>query len=439
MTVSSPPDFSRYALRNRLAFFADYVLFGLGLTFASGSTILPAFAARLTDSKILIGAVGSVLFGAWLLPQILAANYLSDKREKYPHMIRGSWVGRPFFWLYAIFLVLGGAAYPALALVLLLIGLAIFSAMDAYVALAWFDLFGKAMPPNERGRVVGLGQLVNGLLAVGAGWLVNYLLSENGLAFPYSYAIIFTLAGICFMASLLACYYIVELPGEVKETMAAWRDYIPQLGAVFKHDRSFARFNAVRLLAGLHGMATPFYVIYATRVAGLPDSSIGVFLTAQTIGTALAGIGLGLVADRKGSHRVIQISSVLEVVAVIAALVLALGGFRASVGWIYPLIFAIIGIVEGSLMLGYFNYLLDISPSDNRPVYMGLTNTLAGLLVIMPLIGGWILEHFSFTALFALTAIGIIPAAFLAFTLPKAVRHEPAPVSHGVEASLPAA
>lgn len=434
----SSPEFARYTRRNRLAFFADYVLFGLGLTFASGNTILPAFAARLTDSKILIGSVGAVLLGAWLLPQIFAANYLSDKREKYPHMIRGSWIARPFFWLYAIFLVLGGASYPMLALILFLFGLALFSAMDAYVALAWFDLFGKAMPPNERGRVMGAGQVVNGLLAIAAGWFVRYLLSETGPVFPFNYAIIFTMAGICFIASLLACYYIVELPGEVKQTMAAWRDYIPQLGAVFKHDRLFARFNVVRLLAGLHAMAMPFYVIYATRAAGLPDSAIGGFLTAQTIGTAFAGIAMGVIADRRGSHRVIQIANGLQVVAAATALALSLSGRAVLIGWIYPLIFAVIGVVEGSMMLGYFNYLLDISPSDNRPVYIGLTNTLAGLLVVMPIIGGWILEHSSYTVLFTLTTIGIVPAAFLAFTLPRPSRHEPIPVGHGVEAGVPA-
>ena len=411
-------DFARFARRNMAAFFLDYVFFGLGLTFVNTSTILPAFAARLTDSKILIGAVGAVWLGGWLLPQIAAANYLSDKREKWPHLIRGSWLGRPFFWLYAIFLLLGGARYPALALFLLLAGLLLFAITDAYAALAFFDLFGKAMPASDRGRVAGVGQMVNGTLAIGAGWLVQRLLSQAGPAFPYNYVYIFTLAGACFMLSLAACYYIVELPGEVKPTMAAWRDYLPRLGAVFKHDTAFTRVTAVRLLAGMHGMALPFYVIYATQVAGAPDSFIGIFLTAQTIGRAVAGLVLGAVAGRFGSHRVIQISVGLEILAVSVALGLTLRQ-GASLAWVYPLMFAVIGVVEGSVVLGYFNYVLEISPSDDRPTYMGLTNTLAGLLVVMPLIGGWLLEWTSYTTLFALTTAGVAPAVLLSFALPR--------------------
>ncbi len=436
MSQAAYVDSAPTARRNRIAFFTDYVLFGLALTVVNPNTTLPAFAARLTDSKVLIGLVNAVWFGGWLLPQLFAANMMSTRRNKLPILKRASWIGRPFFWLYAIFLLLGGAAQPKLALVVFLAGFLVFVVTDAVAALAYFDLFGKAMGAKQRGRVVGYGQAVHGLIAIGAGWLVQRLLSDAGPAFPLNYAAVFGLAGVFVIGALTANYFIVELPGEVKETRARWRDYLPQLGAILRHDRAYGRVTAIRLLAGVHMLAAPFYVIYATQVAGLPEASVGLFVTAQTIGGAVAGLVLGWVATRFGTRRVVQASVALDVLAVTLALTLAVSGVPGQLAWVFPLIFALLGMVEASFVLGYFNYVLDIAPETERPVYMGLTNTLAGGLVVMPLLGGWLLEHTSYTTLFAVTLFGVAPAALLALTLPQPAQSaEPDlhPVAHDLQ------
>jgi hypothetical protein len=356
---------------------------------------------------VIVGAVGAIWIGGWLLPQIFAANSLTGRREKRPHLIGASWLGRPFFWL----------CNPPLTIAVFLVGLTIYVVSDAYAALAYFDLFGKSMSADDRRKILGLGQAVLGVLAIGAGWLVQQMLGNMGLPFPLSYAALFGLGGLCLMGALAADYAIVETPGEERQVAVPWRDYLPKLGAFFKNDPAFARINAVRLLAGLHGLAAPFYVIYATRVAGLPESSVGVFLTAQTIGSALAG--LGAVAARLSSQRIVQISAGIEVITVALALAMSLGGAAAGLTWVFPILFGLMGFLEAALALGYFNYLMDVAPDEDRPTYIGLHNTLAGVLVVMPVLGGWILEHTSYTVLFAITAAGVAPAVLLSLSLPK--------------------
>src|SRR5689334_17507815 len=148
----------QHSRRNWLAFFSDYVLFGLGVTFASTSTTLPAFAAALTDNKIIIGAISSVWLGGWLLPQVLIANFLSNKPRKYPILIRAALIGRPIFPLFTLWLLLGGARFTQLTLFLFLGTLAFFTLWDAVAGLAWFDLMGKSLAPETRGRMIGIGQ-----------------------------------------------------------------------------------------------------------------------------------------------------------------------------------------------------------------------------------------------------------------------------------------
>jgi MFS family permease len=157
-------------------------------------------------------------------------------------------------------------------------------------------------------------------------------------------------------------------------------------------------------------------------VLSLPASSIGLFAGAATIGTALAGILLGVVADRVGTHRVVQIVSWCQFAVPVLALLFHLGVFGSATGLLFPVLYVLLGIFDGSVLLGFLNYVLEISPPGQRPTYMGLMNTLSGLLVLVPLAGGWILEHASYPLLFTLAAVGTLAGALLAIGLPSPKR-----------------
>jgi MFS family permease len=413
------PIAQKHFRRNWIAFFGDYVFFGLGLTFASTSTILPAFAAALTSNKILIGAVSSVWLGGWLLPQVLAANYLTNKPRKYPIMMRGQLIGRPVFPLFVVWLLFGGARFPTLTLFLFLLMLAYFAGTDALVALAWFDLMGKALAAETRGRLIGIGQVVTGIAAIGVGALIRYLLSPEGPAFPMNYTIIFGLASLSYGLSLVSCVLIVEPPEAVAEARPSLRDYIPQLLRLWREDLAFSRVTLTRLLFGLGGLATTFYVVYATDVLRLPVSSIGLFAGASTLGVAIAGIVLGIVADRVGSHRVIQITAWLAFAVPLFALAIHAGWLGSLKSLVYPILYVVLGMEEGSIMLGFLNYVLEIAPPGQRPTYMGLTNTMTGLLIGVPMVGGFILQATSYPVLFGLAAVGTLGGALLSLGLPN--------------------
>jgi hypothetical protein len=409
----------RYARRNWLAFFFDYVLFGLALSVLNPNTTLPAFVARLTDSKVLIGLVGAIWFGGWLLPQLFAANYMSAKAKKLPTLIAIGWLGRPFFLLFALFLLWNSATDPTLTLSLFLLGFIIFVVTDSVAALAYFDLIGKVMSAERRSRMFGAAQAVRGVITIAIGWQIQRIMSEQGPGFPANYAAVFGLAGLFLMLALAASYCIVEPPGGAKAAMTRWRDFLPQLVTILRHDRIFVHITLVRLLAGLHMLAASFYVIFATQVAGQPEAAVALFFTAQTIGGALAGLLFGAVAARLGTRRVVQLSATCDLLAIGLALTLALTGAPQTLAWFFPLIFGLLGMIESAMMLGYFNYVLDIAPETERATYIGLSNTLAGALAIAPLVGGWILEQTSYTVLFGLAAVVVLPAVMLAWSLPK--------------------
>src|SRR5688572_33121449 len=59
----------------------DGGFFGIAIGFASFGTILPLFAASMTDSATLIGLVPAIHAAGWLLPQLFTANHTAKLRR----------------------------------------------------------------------------------------------------------------------------------------------------------------------------------------------------------------------------------------------------------------------------------------------------------------------------------------------------------------------
>ena len=375
----------------------------------------------LTDSQVVVGLFSAVSSGAWLLPQLLYARFLTSKRRKKPFVILGAAIGRPFYLFYALLLWL---AFPGTgpALVACFAAQAIFMGSDALAAVAWFDLYAKAIPPNRRGRLVGIAQAVRGVLAIGAGVIIAEVLGRNGPPFPYNYALLFALAGGCLMLSLGAICLVVEPDEPVDKERPSWGHYLPQLLATLRQDAAFRRLVLVRLLAGFDTLALSFYILFATREIGLPPETVGAFTTVQTVGGILSSIVLGTVSERLGSHRVIQISTALGVTAPLLGLGFFLARAQASTAAavIYGWIFLVIGITMSAAMLGFFNYALELAPAGRRPTYMGLFNTISGVLLVLPPLGGLLQQSTSYGILFAVTAVFVLVAHILSWRLPSA-------------------
>jgi len=412
--------------RNFLAFLGEAICFGMSMTFAGMTTILPAFIGQLTSSKIVVGLFTSAVYGAWLLPQLVFANLLTNKRRKKPYMTLGGLLGRPLILFYALALVLGLYRKPMLALALLFVARVGFMATDALSAVAWFDVLAKAIPERRRGRLFGTAQAINGILSIGAGAVIAALLGSKGPRFPLNYAAIFAISGGFLSLSLVFWSFVVEPEEPVAEERPSWREYVPQLLQTLRSDRAYGQVIVLRLLAAFDLLALGFYILFATSWLNLPPATIGVYAAVQTVGGILGSLGFGAISERGGSHRVIQVATALNLAVPLIGLLLFLGGARSGVAIpvIYGLVFLLVGAVSSSFILGFDNYVLELAPAGQCPTYIGLFNTIGGVLILLPTLGGWLLQKTSYGVLFGLTAGSLAVAHALSWRLPAKRRSE---------------
>ena len=408
-----------YYLQNFTSFVLDYVFFGVGMAFMSQTTVLPSFISQLTDSAPLIGLSSTIMSGAWLLPQLVAANYLADKERKKPYLMLSAAIGRPFIWLVALVLFVAGDISPTLILGVLFVSLAIYMGTDSLATVAWFDMLGNIIPATRRGRLYATAQITMGLLTVGAGAVINALLGPQGPPFPQNYALVFFLAGLSLLVSLGALVPLREPIRPTPVRRLPWGEFVPKLLTVLKENRTFNLATFVRLLVGLSGMALPFYVVYATDQLHLGTESVGIFLSSQVIGGILAGFAWGYLNERSGSRIVIQGSTIVAAISPLLALLIGpvARWTGASVTYLYALIFVAIGALNASMMPGFLNYILELAPAEERTTYIALTNTLCSVLLLVPFLGGWIVQVTSYPVLFAATAAGIVLGFLLTFRL----------------------
>jgi MFS family permease len=418
MTRSSnalPPHYRR----NFIAFIVDYVFFSVAISFASPSSVLPAFVRQFTRSAPVIGLVSTVFNGCWLLPQMVAARVINDKARKKPYLMMGM-SGRITFWITALGLWFGLAQHPNKMLVLFFVCLAMFTITDGLAGVAWFDMLARAIPMKRRGRLMGIAQVIGGLAGLGVGVAISLILDSARLPFPANYALIFTLAGLAFIPSAIALTMLREIgTAEEEVNRKKWgrNGWLTPL----LQDPTFRRLMACQVLVAMVSLATPFYVVHAGDVLNLPEAVVGSFVAAQQVAGMASGALLGPISDRWGPHTTIRIGSAITIAGPLLALVahVADGGLLIRA---YPLVYAALGVYGSASMLGFYNYLLEIAPDDVRPSYVGVGNTIMGVVTLAPTVGGWLLETTSYTVLFGITAMLVFLGFLMALRLGPALR-----------------
>lgn len=382
---------------NFLALGLDYSFFLIGMSFASQVTILPAFAAHLGASNVVIGAVPAVLMLGWFLPSLFAAHHTERLERKLPFVLRYTvWERVPLGVLAAVAFFLAGPA-PTLTLGVLLLLLLVMTGVGGALMPAWMDIVGRTIPTTLRGRFFGAANVVGS-----AGGLLGSLLTAYILAAvepPRSYGFCF-LAGTVFLALSYAALATTREPtGAVASTAVSLGAYLRRMPALLRRDRNLSWFLVARGFGTLGAMANGFYTVYALRAWEAPEWQVGVFTTIFLAGQLVGNLGLGWLADHAG-HRLVL---VLGLGTMVAGNLVALGA--GSVETFGP-VFALAGIHNAAVHVSARTILLELAADVvERPTYIGLANTaLAPLSFGAPLVAGLMADRLGFPSVFVVAA-----------------------------------
>jgi MFS family permease len=417
--TSPPPGELRH---NILTLGADLSLFLVGLSFASHSTILPAFVAHLGAPNIIIGAIPAVMTVGWSLPALFAAGHTEALPRKLPFVVRYSiWERAPFLVMAAVAFFLAGAA-PALALVLVLAALLVITGMGGVLIPAWMDVVGRAIPTTLRGRFFAVSSLVGSGGGLLGSALTAYILAA--IPAPASFGVCFLLSAVFMALSYAALLLVREPPAGAPRPAVPLGTYFRRLPLLLRQDHNLSWFLVARVFAILGMMAMGFFTVYALRVYQAATWQVGVFTALLLGGEMLGTLALGWLADRAG-HRLVIMAGVA---AMGAANVLALAAPSLEV---FQIVFALAGVQMAAVHVSTLAILLEFAPTvEEQPTYVGLGNTLlAPVMFLSPLAAGTLADAAGFEPVFIVAAACALVGLGLLSARVRDPRHRaPAPI-----------
>ncbi|MCL4499261.1 MAG: hypothetical protein M1335_03335, partial [Chloroflexi bacterium] len=284
----------------------DAALFFVAMSFVDMSSVIPSLVGHLTQSPVLIGVLGSVQTGCWLLPQIFAARIVPGKRRKLPMVLIATTISRLGWAILLIALIFYQQIGPLVTVAACYLAVGTFTMFDGISALAWYDLIARAIPPTIRGRLFGAMSLIGGVLGIGGGLIVERIIGNPLLPFPSDYRTLVAVTLLILAVGITPLALVVEPEGEEAHPPEPLGAYLRRLPGLLRDRPSFRRLVGVQLLVGTSGLAVPFYAPFAVIGLGVPESVVGTFVIGVTAGLMVGGAAWGYLGDHGQKHRAIR-------------------------------------------------------------------------------------------------------------------------------------
>lgn len=385
--------------------------------------VLTLFVARLTNNAVLIGLVPALSVGLWFLPQALAAALVEGRHRQLPWAAWGGVARALAIGILAAAVLAGGIEPSGRLLLVFFLCYAAYNLAAGFAFVPLVELSARAIPADRRGFFFSQRNLWGSLLALLAGLIVQRALAADVSGF----AVLFASS---FAALALAAYttlWIVErpMPHRVRP-LREWLEELPKLLV----RRSVRRFLLFRSLLALSTIADPFFIVYAQVILGVPAATVGLYLALSAIARVLTNPLWGWVVERWGNRQLLQLATLVRLLMPLIALgvhplatwerIASLAGNSERVIFLaFAVVFVAYGATLSAQMLANFTAVLELARPDERPTLVGTTNSILGIVALVPMLGGVVVDRFGFPAVFLLALILTLLALATSGLLPR--------------------
>jgi len=344
--------------------------------------LLPVYAHELGAGSFQIG----LIFGAFSLTRTLFVPYfgsLSDRKGKKNLLTIGLFIYFALSLLYA-------ASDDVLSLILLRLGHGFASAMILPVAQAYVGLM---TPEHKEGKIMGIFNL-SLYLGMSGGPLLGGVVRDW-----YNIQVSFLcMAGLTFIGFLLCLLILPPEPMSYGKITHAKEQSVSYL-AFFKIPELFSLFVFRSCFTICIGITWTFIPLLANIRIGLSSSAIGVVVMVNVFVAGFLQVPMGYLADRLNKNLMVTTGGILGVVSVLylnaassfGELILVNGLLGLAGGISVPAIMAL-GVIGGR----------NSEAMGGTMGFLALSHSVG--MLIGPLLGGLLLDLFSFETVFSLGA-----------------------------------
>ncbi|MCS7286546.1 MAG: MFS transporter [Anaerolineae bacterium] len=378
--------------------------------------VLTWFVSQLSSSNFLAGLVAPLGDAGWYLPQIFVSTYVQRMERKMPSYTYTAII-RLAAWLFlalAVFFTDSSSVLLATFFSLYLLA----RLVSGIAGIAFFEVTAKTVSPRRLGSLFALRLLLGGILGISAGWIVKEVLSFSSPPFPKNFAILFALYCLITAPAMGAFIAIREPPGRANPQPVTIGEQWRRAGHVLKEDRMFFTFILSQVALALAGASTPFFTVFAEKILQATPGMLGLYLSVRVAAQLVSNLPWGLLTDRFGERLILMAYGLGNAVTLLIALGMSLWPEGPAVPYLMVLVFSLNGAFLPAGAIVGASYPIKLSPEEERPLYIGLYNTIMGIATLLSGFGGIVVDVGGFRTLFALSFSLYIVTYYLARKLP---------------------
>ncbi|MCK5770445.1 hypothetical protein [Algiphilus sp.] len=367
-----PDSACRHAPRNYLLNLANGAATKLAEQLAGPRLALPWLLAAHGAPAVAVSALMPIKQAASLLPQLLMAGAVRARPvRKWLWVAAGCTQAGSLILMLAAVLTLPPVAMAASVLALL----ALFSAASGLASLAFQDVIAKTVGKGVRGNLLANRAMAGGLLAFGAGLLMQFAL--DGAATTWLVVALLGGGALLWLAAAASLALTVEAPGATD----GGRNPIDETRAGIALVRSapgYRRYLATRFLLLPVELAAPLFVLAAQDAGG--GALLGLILAAMALADIFSSRLWGDMADR-APGRVLALAGAAGAAAAVGMLLLVAAAQTPD--WLHAMPFALLGVAESGVRLGRKTWLVDACGDGERATAVAFGNTLTGIAALL--------------------------------------------------------
>ncbi len=260
------------------------------------------------------------------------------------------------------------------------------SVVGAFGSIANMDLLSRVLRPGGRGKLLGMQGALGGLAGIASGLIVAAIVGR--LDYPLGYTAVWSTGLVFSLCTSVLLLRLRQLPG-LRPLRRVEQPRLRQALRAVAADRRFAIF-LIAVVARMGFSATQYYIWpTARRVHGLPDEFVGYLASVNSAIAMCSAPLIGWLADRLGRAQTALLFSIVAVAG------FALFPHADSRSWLL-VAYVLIGIGSSGITMPLYLSVLDLSPSDQRGLYVAVRyGTESGVYALFLPLFGYCSTHFA--------------------------------------------
>ncbi len=401
-----------YVLRhNLLIHIYEGTTFIFAMSFITVNTILPVLIQRIGGNAIAVGSVTVLWTLGSNLPQLLFIRFFPHKGKAKPDVLRYGLIFRLNFIIISFVCSLFiGKLDSSISVPLMLFLIFIAAIAGSSSGLFWYDFFSKTTPVKLRGRLLSIRLLLGSALGILGGSAVTVILSS--IVFPHNFALLFLIS---FLLTMVSLYFLTRLkePEPVSTSIELAAEVIPlslreiliRSKKILKENLDFKNFMIADALILMALTASAFYAVYAVRKFNLPTAYAGTFTIILMASQVFGNFIFGYLADFFG-HKINML-----ILASCSAAASLCAAFANNI-LLYGIVFFFVGCAVTLQGISRLAIVVEMCDESERPIYIGLINTVTAPTVLFGIIGGSLITLFGYVPVFLVYTLIAITAVY---------------------------